>query len=311
MKSLTLSTQSIQRLRKNLLNWYGHCGRNLPWRQTHNPYRILISEVMLQQTQVDRVRQRYRQWLQQFPTVQHLATAPTAAVLRAWSGLGYNRRALALQHTAKMIVAHYHGKFPQTIAELQTLPGIGRYTASAIAAFAFAQPVAIMDTNVKRVLGRILLGWRRLAELRDDNAAAWALTEQVVPTGTTAYNFNQGLMDFGALVCTAKAPRCPTCPMRRFCKSYPDIGTASSDQLRVKSKRTEPLFFGQPRRIWRGKILQFLQYQSKPSVGYTQIGRAIQADWSSTRLPWLKQVLQSMINDGLIRQQRNRIALPK
>ncbi|MBI4407796.1 MAG: A/G-specific adenine glycosylase [Candidatus Kerfeldbacteria bacterium] len=284
--------------RQKLLRWYRTHGRHLPWRQTHDPYRILIAEVMLQQTQVDRVVDRYHRWLKRFPTVQSLARASSAEVLKEWSGLGYNRRALAVQLIAKQVVSEHHGQFPQDVNVLMQFKGIGAYTAHAIAVFAYRQPVPLVDTNIKRVLGRIFLGYKQLERKRDEEDVFWELSRQVVARSKRSYDLNQGLMDFGALVCTAKQPRCPTCPMRTICKSYPAILTAHPERLRVKTKRSEPVFFGQPRRIWRGRILRYLHTSSSATL--QTIGRAIQPDWKANRLPWLKSVVHTLEKDQMV-----------
>lgn len=300
MKAFVLSTNQLNYFRRTLLTWYRKFGRSLPWRQTHDPYHILVSEIMLQQTQVDRVITKYQAWLKRFPTVQALATAPTAAVLQEWSGLGYNRRALALQKTAQIVTSEYHGIFPDTLEELMKLPGIGKYTGSAVLSFAFRKPVPIVDTNVKRVLGRIFLGYKTLAKYIDTDEPFWELKTRVVPKGTTAYDFNQGIMDFGAMICTARQPKCEICPMRKLCKSYPEIVTADTELLRVKRKRLEPLFFGQPQRIWRGKILHVLKSNPDQSLSLGYVGKVIQRDWSNDRLNWLQGVVLSLEKDKLV-----------
>lgn len=322
MKSFVVSTRAITSFRQRLLLWYRKHGRDLPWRKTHDPYAILISEVMLQQTQVDRVIERYQRWLKRFPTVQALAKAPASAVLREWSGLGYNRRALALQNIAKQVVAEHNCEFPKTVPELMQFKGIGRYTASAIAAFAYRQPVPIVDTNVKRVLGRIYFGYKELAKMIEDpkkyggnqDEVFWTLKTKIVPPNKTSYDFNQGIMDFGALVCTAKQPKCQVCPMQSICKSYPGILAATSDQLRVKRHRTEPQYFGHPRRIWRGKILQYLHTIKTKFVSLQKIGQHIQADWNDSRVDWLQSVLETMEKDKMIyinkKSQNWKVSLP-
>lgn len=307
MSSFVVSTQQLGQFRKRLLRWYSQHRRNLPWRHTHDPYRILISEVMLQQTQVAKVIERYKRWLKHFPTVQHLAQARSSDVLREWSGLGYNRRALALHHTAKKIMDECQGQFPRDVMALQRFNGIGKYTAHAIASFAFRKRVPLVDTNIKRVLGRIFFGYKKLERLRDDETVFWELSNKVVASSASVYELNQGLMDVGAMICTAKQPKCQVCPMRTICKSYPAILTASPDRLRVKTKRIEPLFFGQPRRIWRGRILRYLH--SNQSSTLTEIGRALQTDWTSSRLPWLKNVVQTLEKDRMVIVHGTTVAL--
>lgn len=299
MNSLRLSTSAILITRRRIVQWYKKFGRNLPWRRTHDPYRIIVSEVMLQQTQVDQIIARYRRWLKRFPTIQILAKAPTRAVLKEWSGLGYNRRALALQRLVQVVIQQHHGTFPSAETELLALPGVGPYTARAVQSFAYQQPVAVVDTNVKRVLGRVFLGYQTLAQERNNQSLFWALTERVVPRrGVTAYQFNQGIMDIGATICTAKQPECNRCPLRSICKSYPEILTASAEQLRVKTKRSEPLYFGEPRRIWRGRILTILL--KKPKLTISQLGKLLQSDWSDARKEWLEGVVEGMKKEGLV-----------
>ena len=182
-----------------VLDWYGGHGRDLPWRQTRDPYAVLVSEVMLQQTQVSRVVERWTAWLERWPTVESLATAPTAELVRAWSGLGYNRRAVMLGAAARAVVER--GGFPRDVAELQQLPGVGPYTARAIACFAFGAQVAAPDTNARRVLER-------------------ALGEpDAPPPPGRAYEWNQALFDLGATVCLARVPRCDRCPLAGGCPS--------------------------------------------------------------------------------------------
>lgn len=308
MSSFTVSTTALTTFRQRLLAWYRRAGRDLPWRHTHDPYKILVSEMMLQQTQVTTVITRYQRWLKRFPTIQVLAKATTAAVLQEWSGLGYNRRPLALHNIAKLVVEQHHGKFPSDITELQKFKGIGDYTAHAMASFAFKQRVPLVDTNIKRVLGRIFFGYRKLETIRDNVGIFWELSRQLIASAKSPYDVNQGLMDFGALICTAKQPKCPTCPMRTICQSYPDILTAHPDRLRVKAKRTEPVFFGQPRRIWRGKILQLL-HQHTTGLTVTAIGKQLQPDWDDTRQAWLQAVIATLVKDKMLVINGNRVRI--
>jgi A/G-specific adenine glycosylase len=208
---------TIRRFQSRLFVWYAKNGRNLPWRGTRDPYRILVSEIMLQQTQVDRVIPKYREFLRLYPTLQRLAAAPTAEVARAWRPLGYNIRPRHLQGIARETVARYGGRLPDDRSILQRFRGIGRYTAGAILAFAYGKDAAVLDTNVRRVLGRVFLRPRGIRRARGQKLY-WDLAEALVPRGR-AYDFNQALMDFGATWCTARRPRCPRCPMRTLCKS--------------------------------------------------------------------------------------------
>jgi len=209
----------IKAFQSRVLGFYRTRGRRLPWRETTDPYHILVSEIMLQQTQVERVIPKYREFLRRYPTLTRLARARPAAVRRTWSPLGYNIRPVRLHAIARETLARYGGRLPEDERALRRLPGIGRYTAGAIRAFAYGRDAAVLDTNVRRVLGRVFLGPRRLARVRGERAW-WDLAEALVPAGR-AYDFNQALMDFGATWCTPRRPRCAPCPMRDACRSYP------------------------------------------------------------------------------------------
>jgi A/G-specific adenine glycosylase len=208
-----------RRFQRALLGWYARHRRDLPWRRTDDPYHILVSEIMLQQTQVERVIPKYHEFLTRYPTIESLAGARTAEVKRAWYPLGYNIRPVHLQAIARETVARYDGRLPDDARALRAMRGIGPYTAGAILSFAYRRDAALVDTNVRRVLGRVFLGPRRLRRLRGDRAI-WSLAETLLPA-RRAYDYNQALMDFGATWCTARAPRCPRCPMKSFCASYP------------------------------------------------------------------------------------------
>lgn len=203
--------------RRRLLAWYGRHGRDLPWRRTRDPYRVLVSEIMLQQTQVERVIPKYHQFLDRYPTIEALAEARVGEVRRLWYPLGYNVRPIRLHRIARETVARYGGRLPESADGLLALPGVGRYTAGAMLSFAYGQDAAVLDTNVRRVLTRVFLGRRR--RLSGDKAF-WALAARLVPPGR-GYDFNQALMDFGATWCTPRKPKCAPCPMRRLCVSYP------------------------------------------------------------------------------------------
>jgi A/G-specific adenine glycosylase len=223
MAEITLpDTERLGLAQRLLLEWYERAGRKLPWRETDDPYAILVSEMMLQQTQVDRVLPKYREFLERFPTLAALAEAPTAEVIRAWAPLGYNMRAVRLQAIARQVVAEYGGQIPASVAELLKLKGVGRYTAGAIACFAHQQQVATVDTNIRRVLHRLFIGIEKPeAPLREDDT--WRLAEAALPAGE-AYRWNQALMDLGATICSAAAPACESCPMQRVCAAYQEVG---------------------------------------------------------------------------------------
>lgn len=208
-----------RRFRDRLLTWYRRHGRDLPWRKTRNPYHILVSEIMLQQTQVDRVLPKYAEWLIKYPSFEALATAPEREVADTWYPLGYNIRPKRLQTIARESVARYGGQLPADEETLLSFKGIGAYTAGAIRSFAFRERAAILDTNVARVLFRVFIGDG------DPKGHAmkrhlWRVSETLVPI-RHVFDFNQALMDFGAMVCVARNPKCLVCPMAKNCRTFP------------------------------------------------------------------------------------------
>src|SRR6266850_3895154 len=204
-----MPTKSTQTFTRKLLRWYGQHARDLPWRHTRDPYRVIVSEFMLQQTQVSRVSEFYPRFLKRFPTVYDLAKAKPKAVREAWDGLGYYARAANLHALARVVSKTMKGELPDDVEELDQLPGVGRYTAGAVACFAYEKPVPAVDTNVKRVLERVF-------RTKD----VWGLAAAIVPkNGKRAWRFNQAIMELGALVCVARKPRCPECPVRSECKT--------------------------------------------------------------------------------------------
>ncbi len=211
-----LDAVRLARFQRALLRWYARHGRDLPWRRTRDPYAVFVSEIMLQQTQVSRVLDYYPRFLARYPTVEDLAAAPAPAVRESWAGLGYYRRAENLRRAATLVAERHGGRFPDDVAGLRQLPGVGRYTAGAVATFAFGHDAPILDTNAARVLARV---FGRARQRRRDGARLWALAEAVIPRGR-GYDFNQAIMDLGALVCRARAPVCPACPVRRACRTY-------------------------------------------------------------------------------------------
>lgn len=208
-----------RRFRTKLLAWYGAHGRELPWRRTADPYHVLVSEVMLQQTQVDRVLPKYLEWLEKYPTLETLADAPDEDVVRTWYPLGYNIRPRRLQSIAREAVAKFDGRLPGEESTLLSFKGIGAYTAGAVLSFAFGKRTAILDTNVARVLFRVFVG---KGEPRSSamERQLWALSRLLLPR-RHVYDFNQALMDFGAMQCPARKPKCLVCPMQRFCAAFP------------------------------------------------------------------------------------------
>jgi A/G-specific adenine glycosylase len=210
-----------QWFRQRLLAWYRKHGRDLPWRNTDDPYHILVSEVMLQQTQVDRVLPKYHEWLGLYPSFEALAAADESDVVKTWYPLGYNIRPRRLQSIARESMAKYGGELPSDEATLLSFKGIGPYTAGAVMSFAFRKRAAILDTNVARVLFRVFIA-RGDHRGHTMDKQLWALSRAVLPH-KHVFDFNQALMDLGATICVARNPRCPVCPMKSKCKTAPKI----------------------------------------------------------------------------------------
>lgn len=207
-----------QAFRRKLLAWWSRAARDLPWRRTRDPYRVLVSEFMLQQTQVSRVEEYYPRFLKRFPDLEALARARPQAVREAWDGLGYYARASNLHALARVVSEDLDGAVPDNPEELEKLPGIGPYTAGAVASFAYEKPVPAVDTNVSRVLRRVF--WGSNHARRTTYRALWDLASALVPeNGKQAWRFNQAVMELGALICVARKPKCPECPVRPNCKT--------------------------------------------------------------------------------------------
>jgi A/G-specific adenine glycosylase len=232
------SRSSPAQFRRSLLQWYDASKRDLPWRKNTNPYYVWLSEIMLQQTRVAAVMDHYRRFMTRFPTVEKLASAREASVLAAWSGLGYYRRARMLHAAARKIVRKHESIFPQTSAELLALPGVGRYTAAAIASIAFNEPVAVVDGNVERVLGRV-----SGKHIRGEKV--WEFAGQLLDSNRPG-DFNQAMMELGATVCLPRQPLCAACPVRRFCRARGALApVGKSSRQKKRTIRYVLDFFGE------------------------------------------------------------------
>ena len=244
---------------RRLLAWYRAHGRQLPWRRTRDPYAILVSELMLQQTQVATVIPYYERWLQRFPNFAALAAAPESSVLHAWQGLGYYARARNLHASAKEVVRRYGGEFPCSAADAQKLPGLGRYTANAVATFAFDQPVPIVEANTARLYSRLLNLQTRIDSAAGQNAL-WNFAAALLPR-RNAGAFNSALIDLGALICVAGEPKCGECPVRGFCRaSQPALLPLKKQRVALKqlceshqfATRAGRVLLEQSTKRWRG-----------------------------------------------------------
>ena len=291
--------KKITDFRKQILTWYRKNQRDLPWRKTRDPYRILISEVMSQQTQISRVIPKYEAWLDKFPTVQSLAASNISDVLRYWSGLGYNRRALNLKKTAEMIIEKYKGKFPTNEKELLSLPGIGQYTSRAVLCFAFDQQVAVVDTNVRKVIltqfkNELGIMNYELGENNKINNSLLSIQDALktnkitdkdieviaqllLPKGK-AYEWNQAMMDYAAAM--LKKEKIPIPKQTKFHGS---------------------------RRYYRGQILKILLQKKSVSIG--DVGPLIKKEFTSSEKEWLLNLLEELQKEGFISIKNSNLEL--
>ncbi len=207
-----------KQIQVKLLKWFEKNKRDLPWRKTRHPYAIWVSEIMLQQTQVTTVIPYYQKFLKSFPTLRHLAKSNLSKVLKVWEGLGYYSRARNLHRASQIVLNHFHGKIPDTLKDLLSLPGVGRSTAGAILSFAFHKEAPILDGNAKRVLSRVFAVPGSKGE-RKTEQLLWKISESLIPKGFSN-PFNQALMDLGSMICTPKDPQCPKCPLKKHCHGY-------------------------------------------------------------------------------------------
>ena len=270
-------------LQAAILAWYAEHGRTLAFRGTTDPYAVLVSEVMAQQTQVSRVEAGWTAFLAAFPTIRALADAAPADVLRAWRGLGYNRRAMNLWHAARVVVDEHGGELPRDLAALERLPGIGPYTARAVAAIAFGQPVGAVDTNVRRVIARIVAGSRHALA----GTALQLVADASVPPRRAA-DWTHALMDVGATICRPAAPACDRCPAQRWCRFAADGGAL---EVAPPSTRREAPFPSTTRWL-RGRILDAL----RDGVGWVDV----QARIGQHEQPAVESALADLAADGLV-----------
>jgi A/G-specific adenine glycosylase len=253
---------------------------------------------MLQQTQVSRVQEKLPLFLKKFPTMKKLARASTSDVIRAWQGMGYNNRAVRLNRMAKAIIDTHRGILPDNTDTLQELPGIGPYTAHAVACFAFHKRVPVVDVNIQRVLSRVLWKMRDVSETRSEKEI-WRAAANILPRN--AYEWNQALMDLGAVICTARRPLCDLCPVKTVCKSKHLSGIMVSNAADDKKQKPEPSHDGIPQRLWRGKIVQTLRTMSDhEAISLQTLGPAIKQSFKQHETKWLTGVIQQLERDGIV-----------
>jgi A/G-specific adenine glycosylase len=288
--------ERLEAVRAAVLEWFARNARDLPWRRTRDPYRVLVAEVLAQQTQAERAAAAFPRFLERFPDVVALARATPAEVLRAWQGLGYNRRALALHACARAVVER--GGWPATVAELAGLPGVGPYTARALACFALGQDVAPVDTNVGRVLARSMAGTDPALLTQ---AARQALADHALPPGH-AWAWSSALMDVGATYCRPR-PRCDDCPVALSCH-WRALGAQAPP---ATPRRTEP--FAHSDRRWRGAVVRTLAGEP---AGLDEEALAAATDAAAAGRPpgWFAGLLARLEAEGLIASVDGRFRLP-
>jgi A/G-specific adenine glycosylase len=298
-------------IRENLIAWYRRHGRaELPWRVTRDPYLTLVSEFMLQQTQVDRVVPKFEAFVARFPSFAALAAASTADVLRAWKGLGYNSRAVRLKQAAEAVCERFGGRMPRETAPLRGLPGIGPYTAAAVRAFAFDLDDAPVDTNIRRIVHRLFFGMefppKASAKELDERARA------LVPPGG-AHDWNSALMDLGATICTARTPKCLICPLQAECAAAP-IDPAALDAARSKNAKPRTsqaaLRFEETTRFARGRIVDRLrELPPGAAISLLDLHRAVEPLWPGRAIEDVEELVGALERDGLVARRGERIAL--
>jgi A/G-specific adenine glycosylase len=285
-----------------LAAWFAEQGRDLPWRRTRDPWAILVAEVMLQQVQVARAIPFWEAFLVRFPTATALAEAPLADAIRVWGDLGRYRRVVNLHRTARLLVEQHGGAVPADPAILATLPGIGSYTAGAVACFAFERDEAFLDTNIRRVLHRLFVG----PESGEGSARAKevdAIARRVLPVGD-GWVWNQALMDLGATVCTARKPACNRCPVAVMCRARAGIAAALQTKEAARKERGRPAYrYEGSDRFYRGRVLAELRAlppEPDAAIPLAALGSGIRADFVDGHLPWLRGVVASLERDGLV-----------
>jgi A/G-specific adenine glycosylase len=293
------------------LQWYAAFGRAaLPWRRTRDPYAILVSEVMLQQTQVERVVPKFEAFVERFPTFAELAKSTTADVLRFWKGLGYNSRAVRLKRLAEEVCERFGGALPHDVASLRSLPGMGPYTIAAVRAFAFELDDAAIDTNVRRVVHRLFFGLEHPPAVPP--ATIDAKAREIVPHGC-GHDWNSAMMDLGATICTARAPKCLLCPMSPECAAAP-IDAAGLEEARrahaVRKTPQEQIPFERSNRFLRGRIIDRLRdLPDGETISLLDLHRELQPLVPGRSVEEMDEAVGGLERDGMLKRERHRIAL--
>lgn len=287
---------------RSLLDWYRDNGRRFPWRQVNpDPYMVLVSEIMLQQTQAQRVAEALPRFLEHFPSLVRLAAASNADVIRQWKGMGYNSRALRLRDAARVIVEQHNGVVPATVEELRKLPGVGPYTSASVVTFAFNRRVVVLDVNVRRVYSRWMRQQRTTIDVEsDDVLSQFALT--LIPL-RSASRWHHAVMDLGATICTARKPACTSCPIADTCPSAHTLAPAQ------RATRAEPLFRGEPQRLWRGRFVDALREAPSGLTPRALVAATKAGKLTADEQVWFNAVISALERDGVVTRTDGRIRL--
>jgi A/G-specific adenine glycosylase len=294
--------------------WYARNARDLPWRRAPflgDPYAVLVSEIMLQQTQVDRTIPKFLEFMQRFPTLEALAEATPGDAITAWAGMGYNGRAVRLQRLATVVVREFDGVLPSEPQDLRPLPGVGPYTASAVASFAFGATIPVLDTNIYRVLSRLVHGVKAPSRAAVEPLALELLPGDDAPLDGSTWH--QALMDLGATICTANAPRCLLCPLRDHCAAAPELQGGVDRAVASASVPYTPKqsSFAGSQRFYRGRIVAALRSAKDAGLQIDEIGMELKDEFGGTEdQTWLDELIAKLVHDGLAVNDEGVLRLP-
>ena len=291
---LSVDLTAVERVQAMVLGWYAAHARRFVWRVPNpDPYVILVSETMLQQTQTARIQEKLPLFLRQYPDFSALAATDNATIIRAWQGMGYNNRALRLRDCARAVIERFGGLLPDTADDLRSLPGLGPYTVSAILSFAFHRDVVVLDVNIRRLYSRLFLQLTTTLEVMPEPILLQVAGE-VYPRGRSS-EWHQACMDIAAQYCTARAPRCLFCPITQACRSAFRLAEA------VPPRVSEPSHRGKPNRIWRGRIVELLRgLAPDQTMGLAELRTRLFPTEEETDGPWLEHIVAALERDGLV-----------
>lgn len=293
---LSVDLTGVERVQAMVLGWYAGHARRFFWRVPNpDPYVVLVSETMLQQTQTSRVQEKLPLFLQQYPDFATLAATDNATIIRAWQGMGYNNRALRLRDCARAVVERFGGILPDNPDDLRSLPGIGPYTMAAILSFAFHQDIIVLDVNVRRLYSRLFLPLATTLQVMPEPQLLQVASE-VYPRGRSS-EWHQACMDIAAQYCTARSPHCLFCPIAKACRSAFRLADVSPPRV------SEPSHQGRPNRIWRGRIIEMLRGLAPgQTIDLAELRSRLQLTTEETDVHWLNTIIEALEHDGLVEQ---------